>query len=241
MQSQCIYVFDTATANAAALAVKEGRCSSINQYHMEKHQSMQPPVAPHPGMVQQPPNQLSNVPQHPMNGQPTQTVYPSPNTNGPSPYPPQQQHHVPSPNHMQPGLTTPYEPNLSPQKMKDRESKLERLGLLAHQITPQHPPPTMTQMPVTNMAPPIQPQPAMQSTFSQDPNATQQPGSNQVPTIQPIASPAQQQPPPATQQQQQQVQMKREPQQMDPLSSMEALSECPDLDSYGHTIHHKPL
>lgn len=125
MYQPCTYIFDSQTANEAALAVRDGQCESIIHYHSTKH--------------------------------------------------PQQQA---SPPQMQLAPTQACDTNLSPQKMKQRESKLNRLGQLA-QLTTQPPPP-----------PPQQQQPQPQ-------------------------------------------------QDLDPLSSLAALSEFPNLDNY--TIHHRPL
>lgn len=234
MHPHCIYVFDSSTANEAAIAVKEGQYNSIIQYHSNKH-GPQPPHIQHP---HQPHIQHPHQP-HMMTRPPSYATAPPP------------PHHHASPNHMQPqsqhplgaGIPPPpmvqqqppppppmqqqpYDPNLSPQKMKERESKLVRLGQLA-QLTTQPQPPNMAPVPPPTMH---------QMTNSQ--NSAQR-------TQQPPQSQAQQPPPPPTQQppphQQQQPHIKQEQQQhLDPLSSMAAMSECPNMDSYGHTVHHHP-
>lgn len=90
--------------------------------------------------------------------------------------------------------------HLSPQKMRERESKLNRLGQLAQLTT--------------------QPQPNMAVSQQQ-----QQPPPP---------------PPPPTQQQQPQPPPPQQQQPLDPLSSMAAMTECPNMDNYGHTVHHHP-
>lgn len=199
MHPHCIYVFDSLTANEAAIAVKEGQYDSIIQYHSNKHN-----VTPH--MMNRPPSFPPAPPMVPQQQPPP---------------PPMQQ---PPP----PPMQQPYpDPNLSPQKMKERESKLTRLGQLAqltqpppHQLQPQ--PPQLQSQP-----PQLQPQPPQsQAQQSQPPPQSQQQQPPPPPTSQ------QQQPPPQQQQQQQR--------HLDPLSSMAAMSECPNMDSYPHTVHHHP-
>ena len=85
MYQPCTYIFDSETANEAALAVRDGQCESIIHYHSSKHKQQQAP------QIQLPSTQACDA-------------------------------------------------NLSPQKMKQRESKLNRLGQLA-QLTTQPPPP----------------------------------------------------------------------------------------------------
>lgn len=221
MHPYCIYVFDSNTANEAAMAVKEGTYETIIHYHSTKHsqtkqslhqtmipQSMQQPI-PQPHMQ---PHPQQHVSPHMMGGPPPS--YPA--------VPPQMAQQQ-----------QPYDPNLSPQKMKERESKLNRLGQLA-QLTTQPPPPNLAQVPP--------PPPTMHQMTNS--NQTQQRSAqpHQLPP-QSQAPQQQQQPPPSQQQQQVQQpppQQTQQQQHLDPLSSMAAMSECPNMDSYGHTIHHHP-
>lgn len=228
MHPYCVYVFDSITANEAAVAVKKGQYDSIIQYHSSKHQQQMPneqPIHSHP---QGPPQHLQSP--HIMGGPP------------PSSYPPQQppHHHVSPPNAMTGGMPPsqqppntamapqmpqqqPYDTNLSPQKMKERESKLNRLTQLAAITSPNNlapaPPPTMHQMTNSNQA---QHQPSQLRPQQQPPQPT---------SISQTQPPQQQSTPPSQQSSQQ---------HLDPLSSMAAMSECPNMDSYGHTIHHHP-
>lgn len=212
MHPYCVYVFDSSTANEAALAVKEGHYQSIIDYHSTKHQHKQVP----------PPNMSGSQPH--MHNQAIQPPPPQQMVGGPPmgayhpPHPPH--HHLSPPQsmvNMPPAPNMQQQQNLSPQKMRERESKLNRLGQLA-QLTTQ-PPPNMA----VSQQRPMPPQ-------HQIPHQQQPPPSQQ-----------QQQPPPPPPHQQQ-IHIKSEPQQqpLDPLSSMAAMTECPTMDNYGHTVHHHP-
>lgn len=220
MHPYCIYVFDSSTANEAAIAVKGGQYESIIQYHSIKHQHKKPSLHL---------SQKEGAPPtpHMMGGQPPLLASQSHHQGlPPPPVPTTVQLRPPSPMHQQ----QPYDPNLSSEKMKERETKLERLGLLA-QMTTQPPPPTMHQM--TSFNP-------------QDLPPSQQQLLQQIPHHQLALQSQHQQPFHQRQHQQQLSHIKQEHQeqqlqsQLDPLSSMAALSECPNMDSYGHTIHHHP-
>lgn len=196
-----VYVFDSTTANEAALAVKEGHYVSIIDYHSVKHQHKQ---LPPPHVAAGPQQMMQNVqpppPPHMMGGPP------------PPGHPPT--HHMGNPQTMT-GMPTPpnaQQQQLSSEKMREREFKLNRLGQLAQ----------LTTQPSPNMAQVGQQRSMPQQHQAQ--NHQQQPPPNQ--------------PPP----QQQITLVKPDPQQqpMDPLSSMAAMTECPNMDNYGHTVHHHP-
>lgn len=224
MHHYCIYVFDSSTANEAAVAVKEGSVESIIEYHSNKHQNKQHPPPPMPG----------NQPQiHP------QTMLPQPGQQQPmmsGPPPPgyRPSHHVSPPNHMHPGLPSnnqqPYD-----QKMIDREVSLNRLSQLATLTTP------APNMPLTNQSRSMQPQHQIPPQ-TQPPHNPQQSQQQPQPSLPPQQQ-SQRQPPP---QQSQQLAMKSEPlqqQPLDPLSSMQAMTEHvhidhPNMDNNNFTIHH---
>lgn len=208
MHPYCIYVFDSSTANEAALAVKEGHYQSIIDYHSTKHQHKQPPpsVLPGPQPHMHPQSLPPSQPQHMMGGPPM-----------PAGYPPNPQHHMSGPQPLPggpPATNMSQQQNLSPQKMRERESKLNRLGQLA-QLTTQ-PPPNITSAP--------QQRPIPQQHQIPSPHQTQNP----------------QQPQPSQQQQIPLVKSEPSQQPLDPLSSMAAMTECPNMDNYGHTVHHHP-
>lgn len=224
MSHYYVYVFDSSTANEAASAIEKGQVESIIQYHSNKHNHKQHPSATMAGPQQQ---QINN-----------QNIMQQTNHNmmvGPiSNYPPS--HHVSPPNNMQrisgpppPGSNMPhsqlYDANLSPQKMKEREGHLNKLGQLAQLTTP------APNMPMTIQPRPIQ---AQHQAISNQQLASQQEQQQQGPL--PAQQSQQQQPPP----QPRQLAIKTDPMQqpLDPISSMEAMNQNVISDNF--TIHHHP-
>lgn len=229
MHHYCVYVFDSSTANEAASAIEKGQVESIIQYHSNKHNHKQHPPPPMGG-----PQQQQQIHNQNMIQQTGQTMMSGPICG----YPPS--HHVSPPNNMQriPGPPPPasnmphpqlYDANLSPQKMKEREGHLNKLGQLAQLTTP------APNMPMT-----IQPRP-MQAQHQPAPNqqhTSQQHDPQQQPGPLPPQQQPQQQPPP---QQPRQLALKSDPMQqqpIDPISSMEAMNQ--NVGSENFTIHHHP-
>lgn len=134
---------------------------------------------------------------------------------------PQNQQQQQPPPQIQSQQQLPYEPNLSPQRMKERDAKLNRLGQLA-QIAPQNmqqPSQRLQPQQQTQVPPPQQP-PMQQQTQQQPPPPPPQVSQQQ------------------TQQQQQHV-IKQEHMDPDPLRSMAAMTDI-EHPVFQPTIHHHP-